>query len=202
MVAQLPDKRMNDGWLRRHEDAIRLPRLTRIHFQNHEVTDAGLRVLRDHPSLETLNLTEEQYSADCLTELGCIPRLSELSIPRVALSESSVRQLANCPKLIALSCHGGSPGLTELGSLKGLRILSLRHASDDSLRRLSASCPVQSFYLYEFSITDASIPDLLKLPQLQKIVFGRNNSSLSPEGLEKLKAAGITVDDLRDLSIL
>lgn len=182
---------VNDRWLLKHADALHSSRITSVDLQSDAVTDEGLKVFRNHPALEFLSLKGKLYSPDCLAALGHLRNLSTLELTEVSLSEASVKQLADWPKLKQMLCHGNSSGLSQLDGLKRLFLLHLSHASDESLARISANSSMQILALQESTFTDASIAKLLSFPQLRAIFC--DGPQISEEGAAKLKAAKIGI---------
>lgn len=192
LTIRLTGDPVDDRWLREHQQALRSSCVIHISFRSDTVTDEGLQVLRDHPTLQGVSLIGERFSGDCLPVLGQLPSLMELDTYAIPLSESSVKHLAAWPKLQVLSCDANSPGLAQLGDNQQLGTLQLYRVTDESLRRLPRNSPMKSLWFNISSLTDASLPLLLGFPQLREV--GGEIGKISAQGVEQLKAAGIRVN--------
>lgn len=184
---------VDDRWLLEHQEQLRTLGLTSLDLDG-RVSDAGLRVLGNHPTLEHLNLRRNHLSPNCLLEMGELPSLRILWVAEVSLSPASVRHMDDWPKLSALDFNAASPGLSELAALKKLQAITLQRTDDESLQRFPIGCAVEDLVLPESRITNASIPRLLQLKHVQNLSF--DSPLFSKEDLLNLQAAHFVVNYL------
>lgn len=183
---------IDDAWLMAHQQGIRGTDFEFVKIGFTSVTDAGLQVFRNHPTMQVLSLEGSGFSPDCVTALGEQPSLIELQARQIPLSAESVKQLGSGARLFYLHCRGDSPGLRELGSLKNLHALFLAGATDQSLTQIPAECASRLIVLENSTLSDASIPLLLMLVEQRNVVV--NGSLFSAEGREQLKKAKVSFD--------
>lgn len=86
-----------------HLKTVSIHRLT----INHRGVPAGaIRVLREMPQLDILDLHGCELQPEALAEIGELHQLQELSLDQTPVKDDSLRQLAKLPHLVSLSLTG------------------------------------------------------------------------------------------------
>jgi hypothetical protein len=130
-----------------------------VDLSNLSVTDADLRELaRCAPQLERLILFKANISDESLSEIRQMPRLTVLNLAGTQITDSGLEHLARLTSLETLSLSDTpitDEGLKHLGGLNRLQTLSLQNTA----------------------ITDAGLESLRQLPQLQRLdIYGTKTS--------------------------
>ncbi|MGF1583659.1 MAG: leucine-rich repeat domain-containing protein [Gemmataceae bacterium] len=145
--------RLGDGMM---DDVARIRTLKRLSLHHtFGVTDAGLGLLKGHPSLEDIYINNRKITDAGVKHLTTIPNLHRVKIggDDGPLTDEALRHVAAIPKLTTLSIS--NPKFTDAG-LKALIKAS-------NLQELSMDCT---------GITDAGLAHVAKIPNLNKLVIG------------------------------
>jgi internalin A len=160
--------RLSDGALAHLKP---LSKLNRLSLQSHDspqaagpnVSGAGLRHLRDLPSLESLSLTNLAVSDEDLHEL---PNVTSLSLYKLDVTDSGLETLA------------------RMEDLRALRITAMP-ITDDGLARLAGLRNLTALGLGGTKVTDDGLKHLIGWTELKNISL-TNNPALSGTGLKHL----------------
>lgn len=170
--------------------------LTGLGLYGGEITDEGLQIIAQIPSIETLNLIG---ASGGITDAGLVPLIKGLPNLRVlGLSNSSItddglKSIATLTKLNQLLLEGtaiGNEGLAHLRNLPELEILKLAgtQVNDAGLVHLTTLPKLKHLALSHTDVTGAgSVEHLKKLTKLEYLTVPREN--FEREHYDALKAA-------------
>jgi internalin A len=156
-------------------DGAKLPQVVFVDFSKTTSDlhpELGLRMLREFPQLDRLNLSGTKVRNAQLRELAGCARLSQLNLANTAISDEGLSQIALMTELDSLVLHNTlitDAGLVNLKGLKKLSILSLgkTQVTDVGLVPLSEMSQLRFLQLQETHVTDARVEMLQsKLPKL------------------------------------
>lgn len=169
-----------------------LRRLRALYLQDTDVSDAGLVIAHAFTDLEELTIGDTRVSK-IVDSLAAWPKLRLLSLYGLPVSDGALpRLVAAHPRLQLLNL--GATELTDptaLARLPELRALGLdeTHVGDRSFAGLAAAARLAELSLAGCTISAAALPDLLKLPALQRLdVRGTPLAPPPPSGADPLMA--------------
>ena len=149
--------------------------LRKTGFEKQRVGNAGLQQLTALSRLEVLDIEGNAVTDDGLKLLAQFPELRELSLNILPLTDQGLTHLPAIPKLQSLSVRYSegfagvivtNAGVRSLGQLTQLTSLNLTGAK---------------------RITDACLPDLMRLSQLQQLNLSA--SGLTSDGIDRIRKA-------------
>lgn len=151
------------------EAAKELPGIGSMSLVDASVTDAGLEHLRGMKSLEHLDMTRTLVQGPGLIHLDGLP-LQTLSLHGTPLDDAGLEHLPTFPGLTHLDLGGTritARGLARLKIFRRLHSLDLSETpvTNDMVRELAGS-GLDYLNLYKTSVTDAVIPHLESMPNL------------------------------------
>ncbi len=146
----------------------KLKKLQKLRFSGMpSIKGDGLSSLKDHPSLEYLNLNQcEIDRAEQLEFLSTLKKLTYLQSPQFTANDQTMKYICQIPRLERL--YLDTTLVTDRGfsHVKNLKTLT-------------------SLQVFRTSITDRSIPIVAELPKLTK--FYSKNTLITKAGNDKLK---------------
>jgi hypothetical protein len=191
VLLELSDTDIDDDWLRTHRSGMaRIADRLELHLSDTPITDSGLLPLRDLENVNSLILSKTGISDAGLVHLQALANLEELAIDHTRVTEDGLGQLSSCPKLWFLGIdhtQATEGGVAHLKNCRTLRWITLRDAADETVARLADFTELERLYLDGAEITDASVPTLSGMTQLESIILVDDN--LSEAGFESLKQA-------------
>ena len=146
--------------------------VVKIHFYNHDTTDAKLEPLKRLPQLQVLNLTD-LAGHGCGVAASQAYDVTQKAVPGVhqGLRRGAGESQRFDPTRIAVpECNQGlDAGLEQLRDLTSLKILDLfeTHVTDAGLKHLEGLTQLQQLDLKNTQVTDAGLKHLEGLTQLQ-----------------------------------
>lgn len=174
-----------------------------IHLRDAQVTDEGLRVLKDHTSIRHLSV---EYSdpgmfppgstlpAPVITDAGMVhvgklPQLQSLHLRGVPVTDAGLGALARLTGVHVLyldRTQVQGPGLARLSTMERLTSLSLSKSAvtNEGLSYLSG-VPVVHLMLDDVPLSDVGLKVLASIPSLQRLEIQR--SGLDDAAVKKLK---------------
>jgi serine protease inhibitor len=166
-----------------------------------QVTDAGLKRLKDLKTLATLNLFGTPVTDAGLKELKELKNLSTLELGQTQVTDAGLRELKDLKNLAALGLAGTQvtdEGLKELRDLKSLTALNLQgtQVSDEGLKELKDLKNLAALNLDNTQVTVGGLKDLRSaLPKCQIAGQGRASAAdiARAYGLTKLEPDAATV---------
>jgi Leucine-rich repeat (LRR) protein len=162
---------ISDGGL----DRMRGANIEDLSLAQAAVTDAGMKILAEMPSLHTLNLQDTKVTDAGLVHLARIKGLSDLNLSGTNILGSGLSHLKAKPDLERLSLADTLVGDDALGELAG--------------------CPNLSFLnLSETTITDVGLDKLQAVRNLRTVSLA--STDVTKAGVDRLKGAirGIAVE--------
>lgn len=146
-----------------------------------ETTGRGLQFIRGLRNLQRLEIGSESYFEDVgLTYLQNLAGLEVLNL-FVPVSDEGLRYLSALPSLreLSLKCERiRGPGFTYVARIPSLEFLEIRGdnntggPSSSALKHLSGAHSLKALLLFwTTNITDAAIPNLAKIPNLEDLKF-------------------------------
>ena len=187
----LGDTNIDDDWLRAHRSGMeRIADRLALCLTNTRITDVGLAHLRDLANVDTVNVNKTGITDAGLDHLRTLSNLDVLSIDHTRVTDDGMSKLASFPKLLFLVIDNSQTterGVAHLKNCRTLRYLMLRDATDETVGRLRDFTQLERLSLDGAGVTDASIPILSGMPNLESIIFV--DDSLSEAGFESLKQA-------------
>jgi Leucine-rich repeat (LRR) protein len=131
------------------------------------ITDEGLRALKDLTKLEVLGLQGTNLTGVGLKYLPKCPNMRLLTLDRSQCSDEGLKYLRNFPELKWL-------------------FLSNTQITDDGLRELSALRKLQDLQIVGTAITDEGAKHLAEIPTLTRLLL--RDTKISADGLRWLRA--------------
>jgi len=176
---------------------LELPQLQGAVPSGSQVNDDWLRCLAQVPQLRVLNLsggTQGTATAQGLAELRSVKQLESLSLMGEWLHDETVAGVSDLKQLRSFSC-GLAPNVTsaifsslqELTDLRELVILRAKQVDGHGTEHLQRLQNLRALWLFETSISDATLAHLSELTQLQWLdVYGTSVGDLGMESLATL----------------
>src|SRR5262249_25521990 len=146
--------------------------VVRVDLGASEITDAGLKVLKDLKSLQKLDLGATKVTDAGLKELKELKSLWWLDLGGNKVSDVGLKELKALQRLEWLDLVNTTvtdAGLKELKELKDLRILKLSHTAitDRGLQELKAVESLQRLEFDDTAVTDAGLKVLRNLKHFE-----------------------------------
>jgi serine/threonine protein kinase/Leucine-rich repeat (LRR) protein len=171
------------------DDALKLvaadPAIRAIDVQGSvDVTSRGLMPFRDNEAMQRVNVTGTSVDNECLPVLATMPQLDTLEVSYTKVTSAGFNNFAAMKNLRTLylgRLNLTNADLQKLPDLPKLRWLVLdrnKLIDDEGIKLVVAKCPgLYHLTLRETGITDATIDELLKLPQLKEVSLMRTRTS-------------------------
>ncbi len=164
------------------------------------VTDAGLALLKNHPSLEEIYINNRKITDAGVKHLLTIPNLRKVHIggDDGPLTDDALKQVSAIPKLRAL--HISCPKFTDSG-LKFLvgapeleeLIVDCTSITNSGLVHIAAIPKLKRLVIGSFfrcpSITDKGLQHLHRMQQLEELVIERTCDKISQTAIDQLRKA-------------
>jgi hypothetical protein len=198
----LSETEVDDDWLRTHRRGMeRIADRLELYVDATRVTDVGLGHLQDLENVNSLIVSGTAVTDAGLVHLQTLANLEELSIDHTHVTDDGLGKLSSCHELWFLGIDRSQAterGVAHLKNCRTLRWLTLRDATDETVARLADFTELERLYLDGAGITDASVPVLSGMTQLESIIFV--DDSLSEAGLGSLKQAlpGCMIERLKE----
>src|SRR5262249_41556783 len=157
-----------------------------------KITDAGLRELKNLNTLQKLRLGFTQVTDTGLKELKELKSLQELDLGRTQITDAGLKELKDLNSLQYLGLYDNrvtNAGLKELRHLKSLQALSLdftTQVTDAGLKELKELKSLQSLNLHNTQVTDAGVKELKELKNLRELDL--RETKVTDAGLKEVKA--------------
>ena len=156
------------------------------------LTDAGLKELKEFKNLTTLNLNNTKVTDAGLKELKDLKNLTTLSLYSTQVTDAGLKELKELKTLSSLnlaSTKVTDTGLKELKEIKTLSSLDLSYTkvTDAGLKELKDLKNLASLNLYGSKITDAGLKDLQDVKTLSALNLG--GTKVTDAGVKELQAA-------------
>jgi len=177
--------------------------LTHVCLSNTNITDDGLQALTNCSGLEILRLRNTDVTDSGLKHLASMSNLRTLRLDNTLISGTGLLHLSNLTNLSDLSLRGTDItdlDLQHLRNLKNLNSLNLRktNISSQGIEHLTA-LPLENLDLQENLDIDENCTKWLgAMKSLTSSGIKLQNTSVSPDGIEKLKKTNPTKEYLPD----
>jgi Leucine-rich repeat (LRR) protein len=170
----------------------RFKKLTRLHFQNSQITGAGLIHLKDMPDLEYVSINRCPLTDAGVAHLiGALPKLNDLNISYTPISDVGLSHVGRgMPKLAVLNIASTSitdAGLIHLRSLAELKQLNLVQngsIGDAGMAAVAQIPNLERLYLDGTPVGDAGVEALVNHPTLQ--VLSLRNTRITDRAMAAL----------------
>jgi Leucine-rich repeat (LRR) protein len=172
---------------------------TAFDFSRSKISDAGLSILRQHPSLQRLSLGNKDISNAGLVHLDHLRQLESLHLYNTRITDAGLAHLKQFPILKDLTLSETKitdrglvylRGITHLESLD----LSKTRITDAGLKHLEPLGNLKSLFLYETEIGNRGLKHLRRLTKIETLFL--SGSNVSDPGLKDL-AALVNLKSLR-----
>ncbi|MDR2643979.1 MAG: hypothetical protein LBC74_14460 [Planctomycetaceae bacterium] len=183
-----------------------LKKVVNLALTNSSITDTSVTaIVNSFPLLRVLDLSRNTLLTDeAIIEISKLRELEVLVVVYCSISELSLPELMNLPKLRALDIRGnlsiGNQGLEILAEIPTLR--SLKHYSptvdDVGIKALSAAKNLDTLDIQDFSISDASGEEFKRFPKLSNLIIYRC-TNFGSYGFQALQGTPLKRLTLRDL---
>ncbi len=167
-----------------------LPSLHNLRLYDVDVTEEGMKIVRDNPSLTNLHLksTNPKYAGYAVTSLG--PQLTAVELSGPWVTDAALEQLPSLPKLIRLGL--ASSGVTDDGILKMLkRFPKVRFLHVGGTKASEKILPflteMRELHLDSLPITDEGLKALHAAKQLGTVTLTKTR--VTAEGVRALQKA-------------
>jgi Leucine-rich repeat (LRR) protein len=177
------------------EYAATLPALEALKFNAVPLEDPDVAALKASPALSDLSLGGTSISDSSFESLAALQHLRILNVSgndqvlgRAFTDLVKQQKFGGLTSLTADTSGFGYYGLFEIGALHGLEHLSVCRGfvGDDALKGLEKSTSLKRLHLNENVITDAGMPSLKRLTQLEELWLA-GNPAISDFGLKELR---------------
>ncbi len=162
--------------------------------------DAGLKALGAPASVEKLSTNGMDVSDDAFATLAAWKSLGVIALfhPGPKFTGKGIAALAKLPKLVNLTVAGstafGDEGMTAVATLTGLTGFRTWHSgvTPEGVKKIAALQNLKSLYLGQrlsytppVTVSDAALPIIAELPQLEDLTLGE--ARLTLPALSQLK---------------
>ncbi len=158
--------------------------MKQIIIRSEKITDQGIIHLRDHESLESINVTSAGIGDACMEALASIPNLTKISLSNAAVTDDGVQTLiaglAERGKITTLGLYGSSKitnaALKSVGRLTSLQGLSLDESpelSGEVLAEVGQAAGLTSLGLGGVRIDGSDLAHLRPL-KLERVNFSKS----------------------------
>jgi len=187
------------------EYAAELPKLEILRFNGIPLNDSALSALEPSVGLTELSIAGTSIGEGAFLALAELEHLESLDVSgndqvlgRTFTELVKQRRFGALRSLRADGSGFGHFGLLEIGNLKKLEHLSVATSvvSDEALKGLRSNKSLKTLYLNNNRITDAGLPHLKRLTQLEELRLG-GNRAITDVGLKELRG----LKQLRELSL-
>lgn len=200
---------ITDADLKTIHEYLRVGQYKSLDFTNSQVTDEGVKLIVDLPSLEKIVLDGSAITDSSLTSLASLPRLKFVQVldtritwkaaaqfsakhpeTYVVLNPGSVHSsISNGMVSIFLSAPVTNPsvlsGLNEATAIKGFSAQGCGWFGDKHLAHLRGLTSIERMDLHGTAITDKSIDTILEMKRLVQLSYP---NTISADGTQRLKA--------------
>jgi Leucine-rich repeat (LRR) protein len=164
--------------------------VTDLWLWDSQVTDEGLKELKDFPNLKMLGLNKTKVTDEGLKELKDLKNLKVLYLEGTAVTDAGLKELKDFPNLKRLGLNKTKVtdlGLKELKELKNLEELNLGDTAvtDAGLKELKNFPNLKALWLPNTKVTDAGLKELKELKNLEELNLG--DTAVTDLGLKELK---------------
>jgi Leucine-rich repeat (LRR) protein len=183
----LPGMNVTDAGVRHLKE---LTGLRYLDLSDRKVTDAGLAELKGLTALRTLKLTGTEVTDAGLEHLKGLPALQRLDLSRTQVTGTGLVHLKGITALQRLdlgSTRVTDMGLEHLKGFKGLQWLRLSgtRVTDAGLEQLKGLTALQHLYLGGTQVTDAGLEHLKGLTALRQLKLAF--TQVTDAGIEQIK---------------
>ena len=123
-----------------------MPHLEQLSFEGPAITNADLKSISGHPTLNDLTLRETRVTSDCIETLATLPELTHLRFVYPGTDDGFLKEL------------------DRLGKLKSLYVTG-KKITDAGLAAIPATVHLQQLYVDGTAITEAGLLSLRNVPR-------------------------------------
>jgi hypothetical protein len=178
-------------WSRAPSEPMSPARGRRMLVYSTNVTDAGVRCLRESKTLTKIDLCGVRLTDDGLANLEDLTQLVELHFCQTPVTDNGLRHLAGLTKLKTLdlcktkTTDTGVEVIAGMKQLEDVELLGTR-ITDNGVRLLKGLPNLKTVMLGSTAITDAATRYLSRMPQL--INLDLSDTRVTDIGVRRLKA--------------
>lgn len=137
-----------------------------ISLQRTQVTDKGMAMLVAHPKIEWIRLGAPQMTDAGIKTVASFPALTHFIAPNGQLTEELAAHLTQNRYLESVVCMASPAGVRGLAACPRLRILEIRHATDECLQEVAKLSKLAVLRIDGPKLTDAGIRHLKSMKGL------------------------------------